>query len=686
MDGGSGGYGSNGGSPGGGGGGAGQSVGYDGGRGQIRITYEVAAADTTAPTITTSAIQTVAENSTFSITLAANEAVTWTKAGGDDQALFTLSGSTLSMTAKDFEAPVDADENNVYVVAVRATDAAGNWSEKALHVEVTNVADTDTTPPTITSSATPSVAENTVDASGNLTANEAVTWSKVGGADAGAFTLVGSNWTLNVTPDYETKTSYVVIWRATDAAGNATNQTMTLSITDVSETPPDPGPTVPSEETFVCGPLTTTWDTGSYKSYEFILSSENRVAHHNRGYNASGSVLGSQGITTGDHSFSVMITKLAGTVAMGVTNKNRPLGTTLGWSVNDASIQNNGDILIQNVNHGNIGAMEAGSIVEVRVRNQRLYARRDGGNWNGSPTVSPDAGNGPSIASISGPIFPVVFGSTSGLQFVGHFSEWNTDRNFAFTVQPGETSITLAGHGAGGGGAGANTGNSGMGGAGGAFSGATVSVTGGDQIEMVLGGGGAFGLNSIDNTGAKGFAGGDTIVRKNGTIVLRAKGGGAGFWRPLPVDYNDAPANLGGQASAGIGTNLRSGGRGWVGGQYGTAGAGGGAASPTGNGADGNYQTGGAAGPGAAAATPCPDYFGAMVDGNSHPLGGGGGVGQNNSGHTKRFSDGGFPGGGGGGGWMNGRSGSGAGGQLVVQRSLPTQGENRKAPRGSSFQ
>lgn len=107
----------------------------------------------------------------------------------------------------------------------------------------------DTTPPTITSPATVSVAENTANPSGSLTANEAVTWTIAGGADAALFSISGSTWTLNATPDFETKSSYVVVWRAVDAAGNGTNQTFTLTITDVDETPPPVGgsPWTPSD-------------------------------------------------------------------------------------------------------------------------------------------------------------------------------------------------------------------------------------------------------------------------------------------------------------------------------------------------------------------------------------------------------------------------------------------------------
>ena len=502
--------GGNGGAP-GGGGASGFGLG-SGARGGLTWVYRASTvADTTPPVITSTATVSVAENSTLAHSLTADETVSWSIVGGADQARFELSGSTLRWLGngtKDYEVPDDADGNRVYLVQVRATDTAGNVTNQTINVTVTDVAE-DTTPPVITSSASPSVAENTVNPTGSLTANETVTWTKFGGADQALFSLSGSTWTLNATPDYETKTSYVVIWRATDTSGNTTNQTMTLTITDVDETPP----VTPVEEVV------------TYTS------------------------------------------------------------------------------------------------------------------------------------------------------------------NATFTVQPGETSIILAGHAAGGGGAGANPSNSGMGGQGGAFSGATITVAAGDTISIIVGVGGAYGPNNVNNSGGSGQPGGDTQVLRNGTVVLHAQGGLGGFWRATPVDYNDGALNQGVQIGYGVGTNLRSGGAGWCGGQYGTAGAGGGAGSPNGNGVAGSYQTGGRAGTGGAAQTTCPDYYGAMIDGNSHPLGGAGGVGQNNSASTKRFSDGGFPGGGGGGGgWANGRAGSGAGGQVVVTRSIAPVAPTRKAPRDAKIQ
>jgi hypothetical protein len=76
-----------------------------------------------------------------------------------------------------------------------------------------------------------------------LTANETVSWSIVGGADQARFELSGSTlrWLSNGTKNFEApddadgNNTYVVQVRATDLASNQTNQTITVTVTDVAE-------------------------------------------------------------------------------------------------------------------------------------------------------------------------------------------------------------------------------------------------------------------------------------------------------------------------------------------------------------------------------------------------------------------------------------------------------------------
>lgn len=192
--------------------------------------------DVTAPTITSASAVSVAEGSPFSHALTANETVTWSKVGGADQALFSVGGNTLSMTAKDFEAPADANGDNAYVVTVRAADGSSNTADQTITVTVTNVAEGDVIAPTINSANPSGSYAEGVAIGGTLTANETVTWSK-SGADAGLVTLNTSTgvWSLPTT-DYESKTSYAFSFVATDAANNASvPQSVAITITDVAE-------------------------------------------------------------------------------------------------------------------------------------------------------------------------------------------------------------------------------------------------------------------------------------------------------------------------------------------------------------------------------------------------------------------------------------------------------------------
>jgi hypothetical protein len=100
--------------------------------------------DTTPPSVTTTAFS-AAENQTAIGTLAANEAVTWSKVGGVDSASVSVVSATGVITfnsAPNYEAPADIGADNVYNVTVRATDTAGNITNQAITITVTDVVDT----------------------------------------------------------------------------------------------------------------------------------------------------------------------------------------------------------------------------------------------------------------------------------------------------------------------------------------------------------------------------------------------------------------------------------------------------------------------------------------------------------------------------------------------------------------
>lgn len=96
--------------------------------------------DTTDPTITSSDAINLAENSPLAFELTASEAVTWSIVSGADQVLFSITdGNVLSLASQDYEIPVDANSDNVYVVGVRATDLSSNTSDQTISVTITDV-------------------------------------------------------------------------------------------------------------------------------------------------------------------------------------------------------------------------------------------------------------------------------------------------------------------------------------------------------------------------------------------------------------------------------------------------------------------------------------------------------------------------------------------------------------------
>lgn len=133
------------------------------------------------------------------------------------------------------------------MLIVTATDAAGNTSTQTVTVTVLNL---DDTPPVITGpTGGPGAAASAVSVNENqtgatlLSANESVTWSLDGGADAARFFINPATGALTfiTAPDFENPTdadrnnTYIVRIRAVDTAGNVSIQTLTVTIINVDE-------------------------------------------------------------------------------------------------------------------------------------------------------------------------------------------------------------------------------------------------------------------------------------------------------------------------------------------------------------------------------------------------------------------------------------------------------------------
>ncbi|MGE6197506.1 beta strand repeat-containing protein, partial [Aeromonas media] len=163
---------------------------------------------------------------------------------GADAALLSIDAATGAVT---LTGNPDHESKASYSFTVVATDAAGNASEQTVTL---NINDLDDLAPTITSGATASaIDENsgagqvvyTVTSTDSADVSTGSTsYSLKAGADAGLFSIDAATGTVTLTgnPDHETKPSYNFTVVATDAAGNASEQAVTLNINDLDDLAP----------------------------------------------------------------------------------------------------------------------------------------------------------------------------------------------------------------------------------------------------------------------------------------------------------------------------------------------------------------------------------------------------------------------------------------------------------------
>ncbi|WP_313802826.1 cadherin domain-containing protein [Sphingobium sp.] len=214
-----------------------------------------------APVITSngggaSAAVTVDENAMAVTTVTATDAdgplIRYAIVGGADAALFAIDATTGTLvfkTAPDYEAPADANHDNVYDVIVEASDG-DNIDQQTLAVAVANLNDN---APVLTSyggaaSVALSVAENSLLAA-TVQAGDAdgaaLSYSISGGADASLFTIDAATGALSFTtaPDYEAPTDsngdriYDVVVTASDGT-NAVAQTLAIAVTNLNDNAP----------------------------------------------------------------------------------------------------------------------------------------------------------------------------------------------------------------------------------------------------------------------------------------------------------------------------------------------------------------------------------------------------------------------------------------------------------------
>ncbi|MGE6275267.1 beta strand repeat-containing protein [Aeromonas media] len=214
------------------------------------VTLNINDLDEVAPTITSAATASaIDENSgagqvVYTVTSTDNGDVStgstsYSLKAGADAALFSIDAATGAVT---LIGNPDHESKASYSFTVVATDAAGNASEQTVTLDINNL---DDVAPTITSGTTASaINENsgagqvvyTVTSTDSADVSTGSTsYSLKAGADAALFSIDAATGavTLTANPDYETKPNYSFTVVATDAAGNASEQLVTLAINDL---------------------------------------------------------------------------------------------------------------------------------------------------------------------------------------------------------------------------------------------------------------------------------------------------------------------------------------------------------------------------------------------------------------------------------------------------------------------
>jgi Domain of unknown function (DUF4347)/Cadherin domain/Right handed beta helix region/Laminin G domain len=210
-----------------------------------------------APTITSlgggaAAGVSIAENLTAVATVTSTDvdggAATYSIVGGADAARFTIdaaAGALRFSAAPDFEAPADADRDNVYELTVQVADGNGGTATQSIAVAVSGVneAPANIAPPAavVAEQASAGTVVAIVTAS-DPDAGDLFTFTLVNDG-AGRFVIDPASGRLTVAPgarlDFESAPSHTLVVRVTDAQGLRTEQTIVVTLRDVIEALPD---------------------------------------------------------------------------------------------------------------------------------------------------------------------------------------------------------------------------------------------------------------------------------------------------------------------------------------------------------------------------------------------------------------------------------------------------------------
>ena len=185
------------------------------------------------PVFTTSSTLNGDENQTSISTVAASDA-------DGDSVSFTISGSDLAISSDGvltFVTEPDYEQVTSFTATITATDGTLS-TDQSVTVNVNNLNDN---APVYTAATGVNASENQTSAftvTGTDADGDTLTYAISGGADKDSFTINSSSGvvTFNTAPDYETKTTYVIVIDILDG-GYTTSQEVTINITDVNEAP-----------------------------------------------------------------------------------------------------------------------------------------------------------------------------------------------------------------------------------------------------------------------------------------------------------------------------------------------------------------------------------------------------------------------------------------------------------------
>ncbi|HXJ01237.1 MAG TPA: cadherin domain-containing protein, partial [Micropepsaceae bacterium] len=189
-------------------------------------------------------------NATDADGTAANNTIAYSLSSSGDSALFSIDGQTGEvrfLASPDFEAPADANHDNVYDIVVHANDGVHDVTQNVA-VTVTDVTEI-LIPPVFTSGTTASEAENSaatnVVYTASATDTNPLTYSLSSGGDNALFSINATTGEVRflASPDYENPSDagnnnvYDIVVHANDSVNDVT-QNVAISVTDVNDNAP----------------------------------------------------------------------------------------------------------------------------------------------------------------------------------------------------------------------------------------------------------------------------------------------------------------------------------------------------------------------------------------------------------------------------------------------------------------